>query len=916
MSDNLLKTKLHIPAGRTRLVHRSRLIDQLMSGIDGRLSLISAPAGSGKTTLVCDFVRQINRPTAWISLDSGDDDVTRLLTYVVAALDSINVRTSNGLRSLLESSRQHPIETTATMLLNDISSLAAPAVLVLDDYHAIRSETVHNILTFLLNNLPPCLHIVITSRTRTPLSVSRLRARGQLTELHISDLRFTADEATEFLRQVMGLTLADETISALETRTEGWIAGLQLAALSLQRNSDEAEFLKTFSGRHNFVLDYLVDEVISQQPEHIQSFLLRTSILSRLTGPLCDTVTGQQNGQATLIALEQSNLFVVALDNKRQWYRYHHLFSEFLIARAQESLGESGLADLHRRASNWYRESALTDEAIRHSLAAQDFDTAAEMIEKSSGELYSRGALSALKSWLESLPDATRRARPRSSIYYAWTLLLTSDGTGTNDTAFSQAEDYLRSAENQIKESTDDSYGEDLGMIYAVRTSMSSWHPVRKSAFCAQKDLSNIIRCGQQSLSRLRPENLVWRCVVNIGLGLAYRYIGSIKDATASFAEASRQGSSGGNLAGTIFAHCNWAQLLIQQGQLHKAEHVYREGLRVAAARNGGLLPITGQLYIGLGRLFYEWNNLDEAARSIAEGIKRTEAGGSLEPDALLKLARIRILQRDAPAASELIEQVTDMTNSPDTKTTALTQARIEHAMLMLAENNIPEASKWAATFGPSLLVDPDPWIEHEYIALGRVMNTQGDQDKVIPALEILRKDAAASGRVGSQIEICTVLASSYQNSGDTDAARARLIEALERAEPSRYTRLFVDQGQAILTLLNEIHQTIKKNHSYASVSREYIERLLTTARGQFDPATNIRSATGSAANFALVEPLSDRELEILSLISTGHSNQEIADKSFVALSTVKWHINNIYGKLQVTSRTQAIVRSQQLGLV
>ena len=418
MPTSILATKLYIPPPRSKAVPRPRLVARLNEGLHRKLTLISAPAGFGKTTLVSEWVAGCERPVAWLSLDEGDNDLARFLAYLVAALQTITADMGKGLLAGLQSPQPPPIELILTTLLNEITTIPDHFVLVLDDYHVIDAQPVDHALTFLLEHLPPQMHLVIATREDPQLPLARLRARGQLTELRAADLRFTPSEAAEFLNQVMGLNLSADDIAALETRTEGWIAGLQMAALSMQGRSDTASFIQAFTGSHRFVLDYLVEEVLQRQPERVRSFLLQTAILDRLSGPLCDAVTGREDGRGMLDALERGNLFVVPLDDRRQWYRYHHLFADVLQARLMEEQPDQ-VSGLHRRASAWYEQNGLPSDAIRHALAAEDFERAADLIELA-GPMVEESSLTATwLGWVRALPDELVRIRPVLSVRYA-----------------------------------------------------------------------------------------------------------------------------------------------------------------------------------------------------------------------------------------------------------------------------------------------------------------------------------------------------------------------------------------------------------------------------------------------------------------------------------------------------------------
>ncbi|HEU4387331.1 MAG TPA: LuxR C-terminal-related transcriptional regulator [Blastocatellia bacterium] len=904
---DLLTTKLHVPAGRTRLVPRERLINVLLAGLNRRLTAISAAAGSGKTTLVTEFARRAERPVAWISLDSGDNDPMQFLAYLIAALSRVDPRIGRSLGALLQSSHPPTLSSCIVALANDIAAAHAEPLIVFDDYHTITSDEIHKAVSQLVTSLPPGPHTVLASRTNLPFSVALLRGRDELTEVRMSDLRFTLVEATEFLRDVMQLDLTAETIAELEARTEGWITGLQLAALSLQRRVDGAEFLKAFSGRHNYVLDYLVDEVIAQQPPAVQTFLLQTAILNRLAGPLCDAVTGQTGGEQILSDLENRNLFLIALDDERRWYRYHHLFSEFLLDRLREKVDASGVANLHRRASLWFQECGLVSESLEHAFAAGDYDTAARLIEANADQLYAKGAIPTLQRWLDRLPDEVFDARPRAAIYRGWVLFFAGEGSQNKETIFEQADSYLRRAERLSQDHSSEDSREQLGMIYAVRTAMASAMPARKSPVCAQRDLAMTIQCGQRALEYLPKENLGWRCVVNVSLGYAYQIVGDIAAAIRCFSDAAKLGHAGGNLSGALFAFSNWATLLVMQGKLAETERVYTEALRAGKEGEADSHHLTGQIYVGLGRLFYERNQLDEAASFLSQAISQAEAAGARVPQVLISLARVKWAQGDQPGARALAEQANEQLEQPMHQLFAI-RARLEHLRLLLADGNVEAATNWLRTSAPSSDEEPTSWREAEFVALARVLIALKQPAKALEVLDKLWKSASASKRTGSLIEIATVQAAAHHAAGNPDAAQENLGRALEMGEPETYTRVFVDEGDRIHEVLGQLYQTLKKRDISLGFSRDYVERLLLVVKATAPERSTAQGVT-------LVEEFSERELEVMRLIAAGLSNQEIADKLFVAVTTIKWHVTNIFGKLGVRTRTQAVAKAKHLNL-
>jgi len=914
MPEALLRTKLFIPQSRGRVVARSRLTGLILSRLDRKITLISATAGSGKTTLLAELSRMTETPVAWISLDPSDDDPARFAAYFVEAIGLVCPGAGEQPRAMLDSPYSPPITSILTMLSNSLTEARTSIILVLDDYHAITNEKIHEAVGFWAEHQPPDCHLIIASRTKPPLPLARLRARDGLTELRTQDLRFNEQEAAAFLNEVMELQLAPEAVIGLERRTEGWIAGLQLAALSLERGSTPAGPLEQFSGRNSYVLDFLVDEVLAQQSDAVKSFLLRTAILSRLNGSLCDAVTLRDDGNPTLRSLEEANLFLVPLDADRTWYRYHHLFSEFLLERSRESFSVQQFRELHWRAALWHRKEGLTEEAINHAIEAAEFETAAAIIEESADRLYHAGAITTLRRWLERLPNEVLKSRPRAAIYYAWVLFFAGEGRDTGEQVFARAEGYLQSAEQLLKNDT--GARETLGIAYAVRTAMSSAAPVRKSPICAHRDLARTIECGQKALELLARDNLTWRCVVNVGLGFAYRVVGEVATATRAFAEASRLGHQAGNLSGAMFAFSNCAALLVAQGKLTEAERICQEALRAAAEHRATESPMTAQIHAALGRLYYEWNDLEQASRYFEAAIRRGEAMGFTSADLLLGLARTRYAAGDTARASQLEVRATQVLDHPHMHSHFESQGRIEQVRLALRKGDTAAATRIAKIFAPDSDDEPNPWRESELITFARALIGDGHADRALTILEGLLKLARGAGRQGNVIELLAVKASAHKSLGQLTEAEASVAEALRLAEPEGYVRTFVDEGESAHSLLLHAYQTSKKSgHGAPGISREYLERLLMG----FKRAEPGQAATAHAAASdppGLLEPFSEREIEVIRLLAAGRSNQEIADHMFVALSTVKWHINNIYGKLGVKSRTEAISRARRLGIV
>src|SRR5438270_4288101 len=646
MSTPILATKLYIPPLRAKVVSRPRLIERLNEGLHRKLTLISAPAGFGKTTLVSEWVEGIERPSAWLSLDEGDNDPARFLTYLVAALQTIAATIGQGVPGVLQSPQPPPPEAMLTALLNDITALSDQFVLVLDDYHVLEAKAVDHALTFLLEHLPPQMHLVIATREDPPLPLARLRARGHLTEVRAADLRFTPSEAAAFLNQVMGLDLSAEDIAALERRTEGWIAGLQLAAISLQGHEDAADFIRSFTGSHHFVLDYLVEEVLGQQSESVQNFLLRTSILDRLCGPLCDAVllTPSGSGQATLESIEHANLFLVPLDNERRWYRYHHLFADLLRQRLhQRSASSPGdevaeVTELHIRASVWYEDHGLSIEAFHHAAAAHDVARAERLIEGEGMPLHFRGAGAPVLNWLESLPRTALDARPSLWVTYASTLLF-----GGQHTAVEQK---LQAAEAALQGTEPDDRTQDLvGRIASMRATLA----------VIQHDGETIITQSRRALEYLHPDNLPVRTATTWTLGYAYQLQGDRAAASQAYTEVIAIGKSFGNSIYTLAATINLGQLQEADSQLYMAVEHYRRRLQLAGDPPQGMAC---EAHLGLARICYEWNDLEEASQHVQQS---AQLARQILVDTFAAcgafLARLKLAQGDVSGAAAALDE-------------------------------------------------------------------------------------------------------------------------------------------------------------------------------------------------------------------------------------------------------------------
>src|SRR5438067_4041241 len=767
----ILATKLYIPRLRPNVVSRPRLIERLNEGLHRKLTLIAAPAGFGKTTLVSAWVADCDRQVAWLSLDEGESDPTLFLTYLVAALRTIAPTIGEGVLGALQSSQPPPPEAILTALLNDLTTIKDPFVLVFDDYHVIDAKPVDLALTYLVEHLPPQMHLVIATREDPQLPLARLRVGGHLTELRVTDLRFTPSEAAGFLNQVMGLNLSAEDIAALERRTEGWIAGLQLAALSMQGQQDSTSFIKSFTGSHHFVLDYLVEEVLQQQPESIQTFLLRTSILDRLCGSLCDAVllNPSVSGQATLEYLERANLFLVPLDNERRWYRYHHLFADLLRQRLEQSTASStgdevgDVTELHSRASVWYEDHGLEIEAFHHAANANDVARAERLIEGEGMPLQFRGAGAPVLNWLESLPKTALDTRPSLWVTYASTLLF-----GGQHTAVEQK---LQAAEAALQGTEPDDKTRDLvGRIASMRATLA----------VIQHDGETIITQSRRALEYLHPNNLPVRTATTWTLGYAYQLQGDRAAASQAYTEVISIGKSFGDSIYTIAATINLGQLQEADNQLSLATRTYRRVLQLAGDPPQ---PIACEAYLGLAHIYYQWNDLDTAQQHGQQCLQLTRQMESVDTFASYEvfLARLKLAQGDVSGAAAVLDEAEAFVRQ-HSFVFRMPEVAAAQVLLLLHQGHLAAAAHLAHL--------------HDLpISQARVHLAQGDTPAALAVLEPLRQQAEAKGWGDERLKVMVLQAVALETHGEQDKAMHLLFDALAIASPGGFIRLFVDEG-------------------------------------------------------------------------------------------------------------------------
>jgi len=908
--DQLLTTKLYVPFVKPNLITRPRLIERLNEGTKGKLTLVSAPAGFGKTTLLGEWSLQGGLPIAWVSLDEGDNDPGRFLAYLVAALGGLWTGVGEDVLEPLHSPQPPPIESVLTALVNEIAAIPEDFALVLDDYHAIEARPVHDAVTFLLEHLPPRMHLIMVSRTDPPLPLPRLLARGYLTKLAAADLMFAPEEAAAFLNRAVGMDLSPEEVAALEERTEGWIAGLQLAALSMQGRQDVSDFVAAFAGSNRYILDYLGEEVLRQQSDEIQNFLLETSILDRLSGPLCDAVTGRDDGQATLEELERANLFLLPLDDERRWYRYHHLFSEFLRERLRRS--RAGLiADLHRRACGWYERNELEGEAVGHALTAGDTERAASLVEKIARTTLRRGELNTLRRWLEALPEDLVCVRPRLCLSGAWYSL----ATGRLD----EAESYLSKVEGELESArgsgTTVLEEEDPSRLGKdAREILGEAATIRAAAVSLRGASARAIELARRAEALLTEGNLFLRAIIAASLGFAHRNEGDVTSASRAFARAAEISRSAGSTYVALLASKNLTELLLVQGRLREAADVCRQALDLAMER-GRRLPASGVAHVGMGELLREWDELDAATDHLRQGIELGERGGDVELviDGYLALARTQQASGDEARSAETLTRAERLAKDKGTEAW-LARVKAWQARLWAAQNDHWAAARWSEECGISAEDELSYPREFEHITLARVLIAQDRHCEAARLLGRLREAAEAGGRWGRIIEILTLEALVLQSRDDEPGAAGSLQRALVLAEPEGYVRTFANEGAPMVSLLKRLFKSQKAQPATAepAASPEYVGQLLLATLGKDAvPSTGARGRAG-----LLVEPMSGREVEVLRLLASGISNQEIAARLFVSLDTVKTHLKHIYGKLGVHNRARAVAKAAELDLI
>jgi LuxR family transcriptional regulator, maltose regulon positive regulatory protein len=910
-------------------------MEKLNASSANLLTLVSAPAGFGKTTLVSDWMRDAKQGAAWLALEEDDNDVIRFLTYVVAALRNAgDVDLGESVLALLQSPQPAPLPLLLSALAQEFSSPVSGRVIVLDDYHVISAKAVHEAVIFLLEHVPGLRWVIIT-RADPPLPLARLRARRQLLEVRAVDLRFSLQESTLLLNSVMQLALSAESVQELDNRTEGWVTGLHLAGLALQNAADHAAFVHEFSGSHRYVVDYLVDEVLDRLAPQTQGFLLQTSILDRFCAGLCDSIVeggipgtggGGDNktetphvaAQEMLEAIENANLFLMALDDERCWYRYHHLFGDLLRQRLRRQRRWDE-AVLHRRAAYWFAEKGLVEEAVRHAMAAADFGYAADLLEQRNEVLWTQGGFAVLQHWLSMLPEDVTRQRPRLLLAHAWADFLT-------DSSLTLVDARLRAAELAIQQM--EAAGNGAGQAKTVALTIEDARElqgivaaVRAAQYSKEEAIAETIAYAQQALACLPAQNERWRSVALLCLGFAYEMDGAVRSAVQTLEEAIHLCYRVGNDYAATVGSMALARTHLVHGRLQAAAAIYRDTLARAQRQGMGQLPITAQAHVNLGRIYYEWNELDIAAQQLWQGVERMQGqGGSwLQFEVFVLLARLEQARGGRSEALAMLQRAEEAARAiPFGWTPAATTAAMVRARLALGV--IEGASAWLAQVQPAVGDSMNRVREAEHLIAARVFLALNRADEALTLLDHVAEAAEGGERWKIVVEARILAAQALHTLGQEAAAYGRLQSALALAEAEGYVRSFLDEGDAVHGMLTHFLSS-----EMSMRFSQYAERL-TAAFDGHQPgtaATAVQQTTVKAPieqrqpqQATFIEPLSARELELLRLVGAGYSNQEIADKLVITLGTVKSHLNHIFDKLGVQGRVRAINLARELALI
>jgi len=895
-----LTTKLYLQPARQTLVDRPVLLGQLKEGLRGKLTLVSAPAGFGKTSLVAAWRKECDTPLAWFSLDEEDNEPLRFLDYLIGALQMVDSELGDESAELLRRSSNAPIKVVLTSLLNEINAYDKEFVLAFDDYHVIHQPGIHEALSYLIERLAPHAHALIATRSDPPFPLGRLRARGELKELRASDLRFDSAEAAAFLNEVMSLDLAEQDIAALEERTEGWIAGLQLSALTLQGRTNRSELVKDFAGNNRFVLDYLLEEVLNCQTEKVQDFLLRTSVLTRLNGSLCDALTGDENGHLMLEQLDRANLFLIRLDNRGEWFRYHHLFADLLRLKLKQKQ-PGAMRELQLKASQWFEDNNLSDEAINYALIAQDWDRALNLIEPIAFPLISIGGFQRLRHWVETIPEVAFKTRPLLFRYYIPTLIYNEQ--------FDKVEKYLQIIEAVEPEELRKRL---MSLVWSSRSLVAS-------ARC-QADLAE--ECSRKAAEFLMPDDVMQRAVVmqtRIRFASVHGDMRVIEEAIVAALPVYREAE---HLIFQVWGRTALGLSRIMRARLREGAEELLGVLQFAKenipARSETLL----YSYTFLCDVHREWNELEVAKTYLNDALTLIRQTGrecfpGFISENLKTLALILELCDDRVHADMLIDQALRRVRRWENPVVEKQLEAVKAFLVLRRGGDTSLVTRWAEASGISAADEPDYLKEFAHQVLAHWLIATGKAKQALPLLNRLSQAAEKGGRERALIEIVILQAIAHQAAGNDGDAIVALERALVMGEPEGFVRTFIDEGEPISKLLLELlKQRGKRLETERPELLRYVVKLKDLFGGPTAPVPTARVATieSEAVPWWYAEdPLSERELEVLQHVARGLSNQEIADKLFLSAGTVKRHMSNIYQKLDVHSRTQALERARSL---
>ncbi len=888
METPLLNTKFYIPTLRSDHIKRERLLNQIDLGLNGKLTLVSAPAGFGKSTLVARWARELGYPLGWVSLDGHDNDPVLFLAYIFAAMNQAYEVGETVLAEI--QAPQRPSDDAILMAwINELTNYPNKMILVLDDFHAIENLSVHQNVEFILENLPSNLHLILISRSDPPLHLARIRGSGLLNEIREADLRFTESEISDFFEIVMNQHLSVQNITALEQRTEGWAVGLQLAGLALQGRENVDDFISAFSGGHQFILDYLTEEVFERQPEEIQDFLMRTCILERMCAPLCNAVTGAKNGEATLQLLSQLNLFVIPLDEYRQWYRYHHLFAELLRFKLDELPAEQ-VTEMHERASSWYAENEFISDAIYHVMVAKNFTRAADLIEPVTSPMIGRGELKTVQDWIGALPDSLVRERPRLSITLAWVINLNNTGD--------DIEPFLQDAERAL----------ETGRFDEATVAELCGHAATLRGYNALQQNNPLLALQHmaEAMTWLPENDDYLRSIVSFTQGVIYKRGGVWEPAEETLLLAESYGRVSGNYSIAIGSRAHLVEMLIIQGKLKRAAKYCEEAIEYYhSILRSNLLPNLGFVFTKLGEILFEWNDLERAEENLAHGLElgsKIIAAWSWERDALIYFSRLKQVQGDFEEAQRFLEQAIDVSEQLQDLYDKM-DISLEQARLWLAQEDLESAFHWALDYQRVT----NGRHEAAEVMLARVLLAHRDAEQAKEILLPIGEAAETSGRISRLIDVLVLQSLVFHDENNRAQAIQVLSKALQLAEPEGFMRTFLEDGSSIIDLLQEMEKESSgmKEEEFL-FSKGYLSRILDASvpEKEQDKVMNTSSL------------LNERENQILRLLSAGMKTPEIANELYLSKNTIKWYIRKIYEKLNVHSKSEAIEQGYRSGLL